>query len=131
MNFLLDTHVALWAVTNNPRLPQSARTYIEGPKVAVWVSAASVWEISIKHALGQSRANAMPISGEAACAAFKGTDFGILAITGEHAACAGALPRHHGDPFDRMLVAQAMTDSLVLITHDQVLATYHPGVIVV
>ena len=131
MSFLLDTNIALWVITNNLRLPAATWDHLKDPQVAVWVSAASVWEISIKHALGNSRSDAMPISGEAACAAFQGTGFRILAISGAHAAHAGALPRHHGDPFDRMIVSQAMIEGLVLITSDRTLAAYHPGVIVV
>lgn len=131
MSFLLDTHIALWAVTNSPRVPPFVRAHIENPDTAIWVSAASVWEISIKHALGQRRSDAMPISGKAALAAFAGTGFDILAITGPHATTAGDLPLLHADPFDRMLVAQAMLEGLVLITHDRKLSAYHPGVIVV
>jgi PIN domain nuclease of toxin-antitoxin system len=131
VSFLLDTHIALWAITNNPRLPSSIRTYIENPEIRIAVSVASVWEISIKHALGRRRPDAMPISADAALTAFVDTDLEILTISGAHAIKAGTLPLLHADPFDRMLVAQAMTESLVLITHNKTLAAYHAGVIVV
>jgi PIN domain nuclease of toxin-antitoxin system len=128
---LLDTHIALWAATNDPLLPALAKSYMLAPDAEVFVSAASIWEISIKHALGPNRPHPMPVSGAQAIADFENSGFGLLPILPAHAACAGALPRHHADPFDRMLVAQAMLDGLVLITRDQILAAYHPGVIVV
>lgn len=131
MSFLLDTHIALWAITDDPRLPPSIRAYIENPDSRIVVSAASVWEIAIKHALGQRRRDAMPISAEAAHSAFVDTEFEMLPISSAHAIRAGILPPLHSDPFDRMLIAQAMVEGLVLITRDNSLAAYHPGVIVV
>lgn len=131
MSFLLDTHIALWAITNDVRLPPAIRAYIENPEIAISVSVASIWEIAIKHALGHRRPGAMPIPADAALEAFAVTGFAILPITGAHAVKAGNLPPHHADPFDRMLVAQAMIEGSVLITRDKLLATYHPGVIVV
>jgi PIN domain nuclease of toxin-antitoxin system len=128
---LLDTHIALWAVTNDLRLPALAKTYMLAPDAEVFVSAASIWEISIKHALGANRPGRMLVSGAQAITDFESSGFALLPILPSHAARAGALPRHHADPFDRMLVAQAMIDGLVLITSDHMLAAYHPGVIVV
>ena len=128
---LLDTHIALWAVTDDPLLPALAKTYMLAPDAEVFVSTASIWEISIKHALGPNTPGRLLVSGTQAIADFESSGFGLLPILPSHAALAGALPRHHADPFDRMLVAQAMLEGLVLITHDRALAAYHPGVIVV
>jgi PIN domain nuclease of toxin-antitoxin system len=128
---LLDTHIALWTATNDPLLPALAKTYLLAPDAEVFVSAASIWEISIKHALGPGQPHPMLISGAQAIVDFEASGFELLPILPGHAAHAGALPRHHADPFDRMIVAQAMLDGLVLITHNRRLAAYHPGVIVV
>ena len=82
------------------------------------MSAASAWEVAIKIALGKLR-----IPGPFA-AAVEASRFGELAITFRHAALAGALPAHHSDPFDRMLVAQAMSENLTLVTHDRAFSPY-------
>jgi PIN domain nuclease of toxin-antitoxin system len=114
---LLDTHVFLWWRTNSARLNASARDAIATASV-VFVSAASVWEAAIKIALGRLTLPE-PFS--------KGVDrsgFRRLAISFEHAEAAAALPRHHGDPFDRMLVAQAQLEGFTLVTHDELLAPY-------
>lgn len=128
---LLDTHIALWAIVDSPRLPPAARQMIADRQNDVLVSAASVWEIAIKHALARGGANDMPISGRAALGLFGAAGYGLLAITGEHAAAIGHLPPIHADPFDRMLVAQATTEPLLLITSDALLGRYSPTVIVV
>jgi PIN domain nuclease of toxin-antitoxin system len=112
---LLDTHVALWALTDDPRLSQRARALIEEPANDIVVSAASVWEIAIKHALGRGD---MPISGDQALDWFRQAGYQLLPIAPEHAAAVEHLPDHHRDPFDRLLVAQATTEPLRLLTHD-------------
>jgi PIN domain nuclease of toxin-antitoxin system len=131
MSYLLDTHIALWALLDDPRLSAMARGYIADPKTSVSVSAASVWEVSIKHALGQTRADAMPISGEEALDLFGKAGFTLLAITAKHAAAVSALPPLHHDPFDRMIVTQAIAEGLVLLTSDSKLPPYYPGIILV
>jgi PIN domain nuclease of toxin-antitoxin system len=88
-----------------------------------FVSAASAWEVAIKIALGKLR-----IPGPFA-AAVEASRFGELAITFRHATLAGALPAHHTDPFDRMLIAQAMSENLTLVTHDRAFSPYGVGVI--
>ncbi|MEX2445143.1 MAG: type II toxin-antitoxin system VapC family toxin [Alkalispirochaeta sp.] len=128
MNLLLDTHIALWAVTDSPHLPETARRLLTDPAHHVWVSAASVWEISIKHALGRE---AMPISGAEAIHWFALSGYRDLAISSAHAATVDSLPAIHGDPFDRILVAQAQTEPLRLLTHDEVISRYSDVVILV
>jgi PIN domain nuclease of toxin-antitoxin system len=121
LNLLLDTHVALWAVTDHPHLSQKARDLILAPRNTVWVSAVSVWEISIKHGLGRSN---MPISGAIALQHFQQSGFNLLAIEPEHAIAVEDLVMHHQDPFDRLLVAQALVEPMRLITHDATVALY-------
>ncbi|MDA3948110.1 MAG: type II toxin-antitoxin system VapC family toxin [Spirochaeta sp.] len=128
MRLLLDTHIALWAVTDSPRLPEAARSVILAPQNEVWISAASIWEISIKYALGRG---GMPISGTEAVHWFTVSGYRDLSITATHAAAVGALPAIHRDPFDRILIAQAQTEPLRLVTHDEVIAQYSDVVMVV
>lgn len=121
MNLLLDTHIALWAITDAPALPARARALISEPANEVWVSAVSVWEIAIKHGLGRGD---MPISGIEALGYFDEAGYRMLPITPAHAAAVASLPPHHQDPFDRLLVAQARAEPLRLLTHDATVALY-------
>jgi PIN domain nuclease of toxin-antitoxin system len=114
---LLDTHLLLWAVAEPRKLPPAARSRIDGAEV--FVSAASIWEVSIKAALGKLAADPAELLAELEPAGFT-----LLPVTGEHAAAVARLPAVHPDPFDRMLVAQAKTEPLVLLTNDTVLAGY-------
>jgi PIN domain nuclease of toxin-antitoxin system len=126
LNLLLDTHVALWAIADSPRLSLKARTLIAAPRASVWVSSASLWEIAIKHALGKGD---MPISGEQALAWFRESGYRLLAIEPEHAVAVEGLPLLHADPFDRLLVAQAMTEPMRLLTHDPQVAAYSDSIV--
>ncbi|MDH0425415.1 type II toxin-antitoxin system VapC family toxin [Stutzerimonas stutzeri] len=121
MNLLLDTHVALWAITDSPRLPAKARELIAAPRNTVWVSTASLWEITIKHSLGRGD---MPVSGHEALGYFQQAGYRLLAVEAEHAVAVGELPHHHADPFDRLLVAQARMEPMRLLTHDTLVARY-------
>jgi PIN domain nuclease of toxin-antitoxin system len=121
VNLLLDTHIALWAITDAPALPARARALISEPANEVWVSAVSVCEIAIKHGLGRGD---MPISGVEALGYFDEAGYRMLPITPAHAAAAASLPPHHQDPFDRLLVAQARAEPLRLLTHDATVALY-------
>ena len=131
MRLLLDTHIALWAILGDARLPARAKSLIEDLDNDVLVSAASVWEISIKHALARGRPNDMPVSGQRALSYFRQSGYAILAISAEHAAAIGDLPPFHADPFDRILVAQAQMEPLHLMTRDAPLARYGAMVMVV
>ena len=123
MRLLLDTHALVWALADTSRLSQTARAAIVDETNAVLVSAAAVWEIEIKRALGKLEAppNLLEV--------IRATPFELLAITPEHAMVAGSLPRHHDDPFDRMLIAQAQTESLTLVTRDERFAEYGVAVL--
>lgn len=92
MNLLLDTHVALWAITDSPRLSQKAREIIQSPRTSVWVSVASIWEIAIKHALGRGD---MPISSQDAVRYFRESGYCFLAVEAEHAVAVETLATHH------------------------------------
>ena len=126
MNLLLDTHVALWAITDSPKLPKKAREMIQSPKSSVWISAATVWEIAIKHSLARGD---MPVSSQDALRYFRDSGYRFLPIDPEHAAAVEDLPAHHADPFDRILVAQALVEPMRLITHDPMVARYSDTVI--
>ena len=126
MNLLLDTHVALWAITDSPQLPQKARDLIQAPKTTVWVSAASIWEIAIKCGMGRGD---MPVSGQDAVHYFQESGYRFLPIDVEHALAVESLPAHHQDPFDRILVAQALVEPMRLMTHDPLVARYSDTVI--
>lgn len=128
MRLLLDTHIALWAVADSPRLPARARELVLAPENSLFVSAASLWEISIKHRIAPAK---MPVSGAKALTLFGQANYFFLPITAAHAAALDDLPAHHNDPFDRMLVTQALRDPLRLVTVDGVLAEYSDTVIVV
>ncbi len=118
MNLLLDTHVVLWALVQPDRLRDDVRVLITDPAHAVHVSAATVWEVEIKRAVGKLSAP----DGFAAECADRGFDG--LPIDLVHAARAGRLPPHHSDPFDRMLIAQAIEDDLVLVSDDRAFDAY-------
>ena len=128
MNILLDTHVALWAITDSPKLPHKARELIEAPKSSIWISAATVWEIAIKHGLGRGD---MPVSGHEAVRYFRESGYRFLPVEPEHVATVEDLPPHHNDPFDRILVAQALVEPMRLITHDPMVARYSDTVIAI
>lgn len=126
MRILLDTHVALWAITDDPRLSKTARSMIGDQSNQVYVSAASVWEIAIKHAVKRED---MPISGSQALAFFRSAGYELLDITALHAASVETLPSLHADPFDRLIVAQALAEPLRLMTRDAMLARYSDTII--
>ena len=110
MRLLLDTHVLLWALAEDPALDVRAREAATDQRNDVFVSAASVWEIAIKRAQGRLR------SPDNLIATVADAGFSELPITFAHAEQAGALPSHHKDPFDRILIAQARAEGLVLVT---------------
>ena len=128
MRLLLDTHIALWAITDSPALSVEARRHILAPKNEVYVSAASIWEISIKHGLGRGN---MPVSGSEAAEYFTQAGYMTLDISTDHAVFVEKLPIHHADPFDRMLVAQALYEPMHLLTHDKIIAAYSDTIILV
>ncbi len=131
MNVLLDTHIALWAIADSKRLSARAREIIAAPENAIHFSAASLWEIAIKHALKRKGAGAMPISAAQARQYFIAAGSAMLPITPQHIGALEELPPLHADPFDRMLVAQSVCEPLHLLTHDAELAAYGAHIVVV
>ncbi len=123
MIILLDTHALLWALEDSPRLSETARRLIEDTNNVVLASAASGWEIAIKKALGRLEA---PDDLEAA---IEGAGFIKRVITFADAQQLGSLPGHHKDPFDRMLVAQAMVEGAPLVSCDPVIRQYQVQII--
>ena len=118
MNLLLDTHVLLWALADDPDLAAPARRAITDPRRQVFVSAVSAWEITIKKALGKLRAP------DDLADQLDRRRFTALDVTIEHALAVGELADHHTDPFDRLLVAQARVEQLTLVTRDARITQY-------
>jgi PIN domain nuclease of toxin-antitoxin system len=117
LNLLLDTHILLWWFASDRHLSSAARIAITESDRR-YVSAATAWEINIKVALGKLEFHGNMEEQIAL------NDFVPLSVTVSHAVAAGKLPLHHRDPFDRMLVAQAIAESLTLVTHDARLSQY-------
>lgn len=125
MRLLLDTHILLWALQGLRHLPSQARRLMDAAD-EVHVSSVSLWETSIKLAVGKLRVDMVRLQAELQAAAFA-----ELPVSWAHAAAVRKLPALHNDPFDRMLVAQALHEPLALLTHDEALAPYSPTIIVV
>ncbi len=125
MRLLLDTHIFLWAVAGNALLKPATRRFIESAD-EVFVSAASLWEIAIKARLGKIEADADEL-----IAAITESGFVELHVRAVHAAGVSRLAMHHNDPFDRLLVAQAIAEPLKLLTADAVLGQYSELVVLV
>lgn len=123
MSVLLDTHVLLWAAGIPERLPDDARVLIEDPENVLVFSAVSIWEVAIKSGLGRADFNFDP---RLLLRALRDNGYQELAVAGRHAAAVDLLPPIHRDPFDRLLVAQAQTEALTLLTVDKVVGRY-PG----
>lgn len=121
MRVLLDTHFLLWALGQPSKLPAAMHKQIETAEI--YVSAASIWEISIKASLGKLIADSREILEALAPAGFS-----LLPVSGEHAAKVRELPPIHKDPFDRMLIAQAASEPMILMTNDEALESYGPFV---
>jgi PIN domain nuclease of toxin-antitoxin system len=117
VNLLLDTHAFLWWQQQPEELSAEAREAIAGPNNLVVVSAVVAWEIAIKRSLGKL------VTGDV-MEAIEGNNFHTLAVTVEHARAIESLPPLHRDPFDRMLIAQALTEGLTLVTRDEAIRSY-------
>jgi PIN domain nuclease of toxin-antitoxin system len=119
VRLLLDTHIFVWANTTPSRLSPTARAALVSKSNNVFVSAATAWEIAIKVAVGRL---SFVLDNFEAMVSEPG--FEPLQMTAAHGIAAGLLPRHHGDPFDRMLIAQARTEGLTLVTVDRTFSRY-------
>ena len=123
MRVLLDTHVLLWAAGVPERLTREARDLIENPGTELVFSAASLWEVAIKHGLGRDDFRVDP---RLLRRGLLENGYTELPVAGLHAVALDSLPRMHKDPFDRMLVAQAQVEGITLLTADPAVARY-PG----
>ncbi len=119
MRLLLDTHIFIWASSDPSRLSKTASAAISGDGNTLFVSAATAWEIAIKVSTGRLR---FPLDRFEATADEMGLE--PLEVTVAHGLAAGRLPRHHNDPFDRMLIAQARAEGLTLVTADRAMGQY-------
>jgi PIN domain nuclease of toxin-antitoxin system len=120
---LLDTPLLLWAAAEPDRLPAAARRLIEDPAVTPLASAASLWEVAIKAALGRPD---FTVDARLLHRGLREAGYGDLPVTAAHAAAVADLPLLHRDPFDRLLVAQARCEGVILVTADPFVAQY-PG----
>jgi len=123
MKLLLDTHLLLWAAEDSPRLPRAGRKLVNDPTSELFFSAASLWEVALKSGL---RKEGFRIDARVLRRALRDNGYTELPVTSEHAVAIDALPLLHKDPFDRILVAQAMVEGITLLTADPLVAQY-PG----
>lgn len=131
MRLLLDTHIAVWIVEDNPALTKTARQLLTDKASAIFVSAAAIWEIAIKSALRPERQDAFGFTAQKAHEVFTASGMKMLDMTAQHAATISDLPAIHADPFDRMMIAQAHCENLHFMTHDRALTGYSSDIILV
>lgn len=125
MNLLLDTHLLLWAAGQPDKLPQEARDLLLDPANQLVFSAASLWEIAIKSSLGRADFSVDP---RRLWRLLLANGYRELPVSSEHPLAVNDLPPHHKDPFDRILIAQARVERLLLLTADAAVADYGEGV---
>lgn len=126
MNLLLDTHIAIWALNDDPQLSEKARKLILDPDNAVYYSTVSAWEILLKHA---RRPDSIPFDEKDFIEACSEAGFFPLGLADKHVLAVSTLKRpadakEHSDPFDRLLLAQAKVENLTFLTHDELIAEY-------
>lgn len=126
MRLLLDTHVLVWCLSGDRKLPPATAELIRDPATDVYFSAVSIWEVAIKSALGKMRADANVMLKYLVDEGFK-----ELPVMARHTVATVTLPMHHRDPFDRLLVAQSRMESLRLLTDDRIMALYGEPVVLV
>jgi PIN domain nuclease of toxin-antitoxin system len=130
VRLLLDTHVAVWAVSDPDRLPASLQAMLTDPANEVFVSVVSIWEIAIKRSLLRA-AHKPPFSASQALVHFDAAGFQMLDIKAQHSVLVEDLPQHHADPFDRLLVAQSLSEPLRLVSADRQVARYSDTIILI
>jgi PIN domain nuclease of toxin-antitoxin system len=119
--YLLDTHALLWYASNDPRLPAAMAALIADVEVGIVISRATLWEIAIKDSLGKL---ILPRPYQEWVALIRSFDFMILEISDQHLFQLITLPPHHRDPFDRLLIAQAISENLTLLSRDAHFSSY-------
>ena len=133
MRLLLDTHIVLWYIADDPRLNDNAKTWISSGENAVYYSLVSLWEVAIKH---QNNMRAMPLSDEEFAEYAERSGMRPLGLSREHIAALKTLRRdasvkEHHDPFDRMLICQAKVENMLFMTHDRILQGYGEACVLV
>ncbi len=126
MNLILDTHTAIWFVTDSYQLPKSVKKHVENPDNHCFISIATLWEMGIKHSLGKLKLKAEL---KKIFELFLESGFILLPITPEHILTNTTLPFHHRDPFDRLIIAQAKREGFSLISKDQEFQNYNINLI--
>ncbi|TDK35332.1 type II toxin-antitoxin system VapC family toxin [Rhizobium deserti] len=121
MKLLLDSHLLVWLAAATAKLPPAARTFIEDPQNTLFFSTASVWELMVKYSLGK---NDIPVHPRVLHRALLDNGFTELPIDSVHAFNIESLPPIHKDPFDRILIAQALAEGMLLLTSDEAIARY-------
>lgn len=132
MKILLDTHILLWALSDDIKLPEKAKNIILQKENDIYYSTVSVWETAIKHSLHPEQ---MPVSGRALSGYCKRAGYSVLAVRDDHVWALETIKRpadapRHNDPFDRMLIAQAKAEGMLFLTHDALLPYYNEAFIV-
>ena len=131
MKYLIDTHIVLWYLIGDERLPQKARNLIDDEPNEIFFSLVSMWEIEIKHI---AHPEIMKPSGYTILKKCESADFSILQLRAEHIATLHSLQKaenapKHNDPFDRMLLAQAKSENMIFVTHDSLIPYYNESCI--
>lgn len=127
MKILLDTHILLWAISNDIKLPEKARKLIENEENEIYYSIVSLWEVELKRL---AHSTAMPVSAEELTEYCEQSGFQRILIREKHVYALAGLKRDenalsHKDPFDRMLICQASTENMMLVTHDSLIPGYN------
>lgn len=122
MRVLLDTHSLIWYAQNNPKLSATANLAIEDSNNAIYISIVSLWEITIKNSLGKFTLD-QPIA-DFFADNVEGNGFSVLSIERTHLLTVHALPFHHRDPFDRLLIAQSLTENMIFLSTDAAMDAY-------
>lgn len=128
MRFLIDTHLLVWLLTQDTRVNGEARDLIDDPANDVFASAISIWEVAVKWPLRRGSLSDMPFSARIFMESLNDVGIEVLASTPAHAVALDDLPLLHGDPFDRLLLATAREEGMILLTRDATLAKYGEGV---
>lgn len=126
MKILIDTHIAIWAVLNDPKLPERAKNMLLDEANEIFYSTASVWEITIKHMLHPDR---IRINGDLLAKGCEDNGYMVLPVFNKHVSALETLKRlenapPHNDPFDRIMIAQAKAENLMFLTHDSLIPYY-------
>lgn len=132
MNILLDTHILIWALTADEKLSEKAKDFIVNPDNIIYYSAASIWEISIKHTLHPDK---IPFSGKDLSSFCTQAGYEPLDISDRHVFALETLKRSenvkpHHDPFDRIMISQAKAENMLFLTHDSLLPDYNEACII-